>query len=298
MRGGPHRAWLPDGRRLHFQHGPIDLILEAFGAEAEVRRAYAQAWAAFRETLPALVAELAVLRRPVAAPRRLVHGAVARRMMAAVWPHRRVFVTPMAAVAGAVADHVLAAMAAERRLPRAYVNNGGDIALYLTPGERFEAGVVTRVDAPALDGVAEVTHGMPVRGIATSGRGGRSFSLGIAESVTVLAPSAAAADAAATLIASATDLDHPGIERVPAEDLDPDSDLRGRSVTRSVPALARADVAAALAAGREAADGMAHAGLIHSAMLSLQGRCVVAGAAAPALAGTDPAPSRREDGLR
>ncbi len=38
----------------------------------------------------------------------------------------------MAAVAGAVADHILAAMIAGRRLAKAYVNDGGDIALHLT----------------------------------------------------------------------------------------------------------------------------------------------------------------------
>ena len=65
-----------------------------------------------------------------------------------------------------------------------------------------------------------------MRGIATSGWRGRSFSLGIADAVTVLADRAAAADAAATIIANAVDLPgHPAIVRVPACELAPDSDL-------------------------------------------------------------------------
>ena len=40
---GPRITRLPDGRRLHMHHGPIDLIVEAFGAPDEVEAAYRQA---------------------------------------------------------------------------------------------------------------------------------------------------------------------------------------------------------------------------------------------------------------
>jgi uncharacterized protein len=81
-------------------------------------------------------------------------------------------------------------------------------------------------DNPRMPGAIEITRDMPVRGIATSGRHGRSLSLGIADSVTVLAATAAAADAAATLIANAVDLPgHAAVRRAPACSLDPDSDL-------------------------------------------------------------------------
>ena len=58
------RAFLPDGR-LHLQHGPIDLVIEAFGPLAEVRRAYWQAVQAFDGLLEALTLELHLLRRPL-----------------------------------------------------------------------------------------------------------------------------------------------------------------------------------------------------------------------------------------
>ena len=260
-------ARFADGR-LHLQHGPIDLIVEAFGVPDEVERAYAQAMDRFGDILPTLVGELTVLRRPVGDAYPLLQGPVARRMAEAVWPHRAAFITPMAAVAGAVADEMLQALVRGRTLDKAYVNDGGDIAIHLTPGHSLRAGIF----AQALDGVALLTHERPVRGIATSGRGGRSFSLGIADSVTVLAATAAAADAAATMIANEVNADHSSIERRPARDLDPDSDLGELPVTVAVGDLPPEIVAVALDRGMAEARRLRLCGLIDSAALSLEGQ--------------------------
>jgi ApbE superfamily uncharacterized protein (UPF0280 family) len=183
----------------------------------------------------------------------------------------------MAAVAGAVADEMLAALTAGRRLDRAYVNDGGDIALYLAPGAGFAVGLAARPERAGLDGSFAVTDTMPVRGVATSGRGGRSFSRGIADAVTVLAGTAAAADVAATLIANAVDLDHPAIERRPARVLDPDSDLGDLPVTVAVGALDDEAVVTALTGGEAPARSMLSAGLIFGAVLALNGRFRVVG---------------------
>jgi len=277
---------LPDGRRLHLQHGPIDLVIEAWGDAAEVRLAYEQAIAAFQGLLTELVAELPLLRAPLTDENPAARGPVARRMVEACWPYREVFITPMAAVAGAVADHILVALLSGRTLAKAYVNDGGDIAIHLAEGERLTCGMVADLRMPAIAGTIALTSAMPVRGIATSGAptkgsGGRSFSLGIADAVTVLARSAAAADAAATIIANAVDL--PGdarVRRLPATDLDPDSDLGGRLVTIEVPALDTADIRRALSAGRDVAERLRSAGLIHGAVLALQGRFALVGAVA------------------
>jgi uncharacterized protein len=260
-------ARLPDGR-LHLQHGPIDLIVEAFGATNEVERAYGQAVGRFGDILPTLVRELPILRRPVGEAYPLLQGPVARRMAEAVWPHRAVYITPMAAVAGAVADEMLQALGRGRTLDKAYVNDGGDIALHLTPGHELRAGIF----ATALDGMARLTYDSLVRGIATSGRGGRSFSLGIADSATVLAAAAAAADAAATLIANAVNIDHPSIERRPARELDPDSDLLDLPVTVAVGPLPNDAIAEALDRGAAEARRLRLCGLIGGAALSLCGQ--------------------------
>ena len=264
---GAIAARLSDGR-LHLQHGPIDLLIEAFGAPAEVEGAYRQAADRFGDILPTLVGELSHLRRPVGDAYPLLRGPVARRMAEAVWPYRDIFITPMAAVAGAVADEVLQAMRAGLALDKAYVNNGGDIAIHLDPGHSLRAGIFSQ----ALDGTVALTHDRPVRGVATSGWRGRSFSLGIADSATVLATTAAAADAAATVIANAVNVDHLAVERRPARELDPDSDLVDRLVTIDVGALPRPLIDKALARGAAEARRLRLRGLIDSAALSVQGQ--------------------------
>ena len=272
MPGAARMSILPDGRRLHLQHGPIDIVAEAFGEAPEVSAAYSQAGACFATILDDLVAELALLRLPLGETRPALRGPVAMRMLGACWPHRARFITPMAAVAGAVADEVLAAMTAGRRLTRAYANNGGDIALHLSPGTSFSAGVVNDPDRPGLDERITLGAARPARGMATSGWRGRSLSFGIADAVTVLAETAAAADAAATLIANAVTVDHPAIEREPAAALREESDLGARLVTVAVGPLPALVKAAALDAGLAEARAMQEAGLIVTARLALQGK--------------------------
>ncbi len=273
---GPAHQLLADGR-LHLQHGPIDLVLRGFGADAAVAEAHRAAVARFATVLGELVGELPELRKPMSGRPR-VEGRIARRMVAACRPHKE-FVTPMAAVAGAVADEILAAMCEAAPLDKAFVNDGGDIALHLTEGETLAIGVAadfSRGPVPAVNGRVTLRHQDGIGGIATSGRQGRSFSLGLADSVTVLARDAATADAAATLIANAVDLPgHPGVARAPATELDPDSDLGPRLVTVAVPSLSPEEIAAALEAGRSRAAAMRAAGLIRSAALMLQGRSIV-----------------------
>jgi ApbE superfamily uncharacterized protein (UPF0280 family) len=272
-KSNPHgavAAILPGGR-LHLQHGPIDIVAEAFGEPFSVRAGYARAAARFSTVLEELVAELPALRAEAAA----VTGGIARRMATAVAPFRPAFITPMAAVAGAVAEEVVVALQGPG-IARAYVNNGGDIALWLAPGQSLTSALAV---TGGLDRVT-VGHADPVRGIATSGWRGRSHSLGIADAVTVLAKTAAMADAAATMIANAVDLDHPGILRRPARDLEADSDLGERLVTVRVPGLSPADRAVALRAGLRQAEGYRARGLIEAAVLFLQGDVAATGAMA------------------
>jgi ApbE superfamily uncharacterized protein (UPF0280 family) len=258
------------GDRLHLSHGPIDVVLRAWGAPGAVRAAEAAALAAFPAILPALASELSELRRPMSDEPR-VEGPVARRMVAACAPFAPAFLTPMAAVAGAVADALLAEMLRAAPLSRAYVNDGGDIAVHVAHGESLAVGLAADPERLALDGALRVPAGSGIGGVATSGRRGRSFSLGIADAVTVLARDAATADAAATLIANAVDVDSAAVTRVRADSLDPDSDLGARCVTVAVGALSAPEIDAALAAGLATAEAYRAAGLIHGAALRLHG---------------------------
>lgn len=280
MTAGPQIAWLPDGRRLHMNHGPIDLIVEAWGEPGEVARAYGQAADRFRTILAELVAELPGLRRPAGAIPRPFKGPTAWRMERAASLFSARFITPMAAVAGAVADEMLAALVDGRELRKAYVNDGGDITLHLANGETMRLAVAGT--GHGFEDRLTIPHTSAVRGIATSGWRGRSFSLGIADAVTVLGRDGATADVAATLIANAVDIPgHPAIARATASSLQPDSDLGERLVTTGVGSLTQQDVEDALERGlTEASDYFAR-GLIESAGLFLAGMSKIAGSALP-----------------
>ncbi len=273
------RHALHDGRR-HFQHGPIDLLISAEGDAPAVNAAHEAAWRRFSGVLAELVAELPLLRRLVRAEPCPMSGPIAQRMWRACAPLGTAFITPMAAVAGSVAQELIG-FYQRPGIRRAWINNGGDIALHLAPGTSVRVGLLADIagfDPHQAGGLLDtdaqftVRAEMPVRGVATSGWRGRSFSLGIADSVTVLARTAAQADAAATVIANAVDVVHPGILRRPACELKDDSDLGGIAVTVDVPPLPPALVEQALQAGVERARALQAQGLVQAAVLACQGR--------------------------
>lgn len=265
-----------DGRRLNLRHGPIDLIVDADGPPAEVKLAYRQAVSAFETVLTELVGELDLLRSPVGAV--VPSGSIALQMHKAAAQHTDQFVTPMVAVAGAVADHVLRVLTEGRDLERVSVNNGGDIALYLADDQRFDIGVCANLETGEMTGNIRITAEDVIGGIATSGWRGRSHSLGIADTVTVLAKDAATADAAATMIANEVTLDQsPNVRRAPAKHLSPDSDLGDRLVAISVGRLTTDEIGKALDRGLFAANTMVESGLIAAAFLCLAGEARIAG---------------------
>jgi ApbE superfamily uncharacterized protein (UPF0280 family) len=279
---GAVRRRLADGR-WHFQHGPIDCILHAEGEAGAAAECIERAWSRFRGVLDELVGELPLLRTDLGSPAGASvapAGPTARRMVEACRIHAAGgrFITAMAAVAGSVAEELIASFD-DPRIARAYVNNGGDIALHLAPGASFDVGLVADpahgLAGLPLDGRFVIDAASNVRGIATSGWRGRSFSLGIADSVTVLAASASRADAAATVIGNAVDIDDARILRRPASEIRDDSDLGDRLVTCDVPPLSIDAIDAALAAGAAAAHTEIARGRIIAAVLSLQGRFAV-----------------------
>ncbi len=267
-----------DGDRWHWSHGPIDIVAGAHGEPQAVAAAHEAAWQRFCSVLGELVLELPLLRQPVGAEC-LLRSPVARRMWQACAPFRAGFITPMAAVAGSVAQELIG-FYDRPGVERAWLNNGGDIALHLAPGQSVRVGLfadlarfdLRNVGRIATDGQFEVAAHMPVRGVATSGWRGRSFSLGIADSVTVLAATAAEADAAATVVANAVDVQDAGIHRRPASECKDDSDLGNLPVTVGVDALSSAQVRRALDAGAARALALQRAGLIVSALLACQGQ--------------------------
>ena len=274
------RAQLPDGR-WHFQHGPMDIIMGAAGDTLLVDEAHDRAWQRFAGILQELVQELPLLRAPVTGECP-VHGPVAQRMWRACKPYQAKVITPMAAVAGSVAQELLQFYQVYG-IRRAWINNGGDMAIHLTANESVRVGLYTHLEklnvrqlqnGIELNGRFEISSNSAVRGVATSGWRGRSFSLGIADSVTVLARTAAQADAAATVIANAVNVDDGCISRRCANSIKDDSDLGHRLVTVDVPPLAPGLVQQALAAGLACALSLRAQGLICAAVLVCQNQSI------------------------
>jgi ApbE superfamily uncharacterized protein (UPF0280 family) len=134
------------------------------------------------------------------------------------------------------------------RLDRAYVNNGGDIALHLTGAEQFAVGLMDRPDHRGVMQTISIEAAIPRH------RDQRTwpqlFARDRRRGATVLAKTASQADAAATIIANAVDLPgHSAVIRCPANELQPDSDLGTRLVTRDVGALSESEIDDALSAG-------------------------------------------------
>lgn len=277
---GPQAWLLNNGTRLHLQHGPIDLIIDAMGEHAHVRVAYKQAAVAFNQILDCLAAQLPVLRKSYNCDTDSDFvGPVAIRMRNAVKLLGDYNVTPMIAVAGAVSDHVLSCMVKECKLVRAQVNNGGDIALFLSDGASVKIGICTDLEKSDFQNILTVSKEHGIGGVATSGWQGRSHSLGIADAVTVVASTAAAADVAATLIANAVDLPNSvKVSRLPATEIEPDSDLGERLVTVGVAPLTVAEKMSALKAGEIRARHLMSAGDVVACFLHLQGLTRVVGA--------------------
>ena len=312
---GAHAQWLDDGR-LHLHHGPIDLVIGADGTPGAIRQACSAAIDRFATVLEELVSELALLRTPIDQLACRPSGCVAARMWAATMPHADIYrdanyVTAMASVAGAVADEILSVMRDAAELDRIYVNNGGDIALFMHPAPvaapHYTVGICAdpnavswshvnpdefagdRAARPVPDvfaGTIEIRPADQVGGIATSGWKGRSHSLGVADLVTVLAPTAAAADVAATLIANAVCPDDDdklywsAVNRQPANALSPDSDLGSRLATVHVDCLPDHVITNALRCGAIVAEGMRKSGHILAAYGVVQGQGFVCDAVA------------------
>ncbi len=256
------------------KHGPIDLFVKIDADDPHVVDAVVKFLGGrFQHLLPSLCEELPTLRTHVAHIAFPPKSAVGKKMFeSAAKVSDFDVVTPMIAVAGSVADHVCDLIDENFDTQRIIVNNGGDIAFRLDKDQNMTVGICDDVAAPKISTTVELGWLDGIGGIATSGWRGRSFSLGVADAVTVLATRASLADATATLIANAVDL--PGSSKVirqRANELSPDSDLDEREVTVDVAALSAHEINEALTNGAMVAERLQKAGLIHSAYLSLKG---------------------------
>ena len=160
-------------------------------------------------------------------------GRLPKKMLDAVLRTGDPTLTPMAAVAGCISDEV-ADWIFEQGATRVMVNNGGDVALRLAPGENVKLGIVTSLKTSQMDRVVNIKAEDGIGGICTSGLGGRSFTRGIADGVTVFSSRCIFADAMATHIANCSYVETENIARIKAKHVDPNTDIPELEVVLSV----------------------------------------------------------------
>ena len=197
---------------------------------------------------------------------------VPKKMVEAVKTIDEASLTPMAAVAGSVADGIKEFLKNEG-LDLVSVNNGGDISIFNKKGRglKIDIGDIhTGESSPYMLKIEQLID----FGLATSGFGGRSFTLGLADIVTVIAATGAVADAAATFICNCTNIDSDQVIRQKASEIDPLTDIPDDNITMRIGKLNEIDILNALENGLDIAANIKNKKHIYDAIIKFQGHMV------------------------
>lgn len=258
--------------KIYFEHGPVQMTVEAKRNGQPMMAEMVKAVEKMPAVLESLVEVLALAKQPwprIAAARRL--PPILRCMLESVAMTRDETLTPMAAVAGTFAD-MLADNLTVAGATKVIVNNGGDIALRLTMNETARVGISPK------SGGAEPCCYLPldarsgIGGVTTSGLGGRSLTLGVADAVVVLGRNASIADACSTLIANSTDVACSQVHREPARRVFPDTDIPEMWVTTDVDDLPDWAIGEALSRGLEKTKKLVRKKIIFGAIIFVAGK--------------------------
>lgn len=178
----------------------------------------------------------------------------------------------LGAVAGAFSDITLK-KALELGATRVIVNNGGDIALKDTRGQAFKVGIPYKEDDKSKQLILTVDD-KEIQGICTSGMGGRSLTKGIATAVVICAENAAIADACATYVANETNVEDENILRCLAEEIDPETDIKGQMITCQLGSVNEKKKLEALLKGLNLSEDLYKRGIIKGAVLVIDNNIV------------------------
>ncbi|PKN24241.1 MAG: hypothetical protein CVU64_22590 [Deltaproteobacteria bacterium HGW-Deltaproteobacteria-21] len=260
-----------DGGSVMAECGPMRLVISSFIGKVSQREMNVQAARASFGYLERVARMLDVLRRRQTRVEQDLEDSLAREMVRSVIAVGDGDLTPMAAVAGTIGDAV-ADYLQERGMTKVVVNNGGDIAVRLQEEESVRVGIRTDVSNPDYDDVLVLGPGCSSWGIATSGLGGRSLTRGIASAATIVASTASLADAAATAVANASFVEDDQVVQRYAEEVDPQTDIRGLTVTvkvgRIIPEKGRIAVSKAM----DRAEELVGRGVILGALVAVGGQ--------------------------
>lgn len=264
-------TWLAPGR-LFLDYGPIQATVSAFRAGKPLDHEIEEACAYVEEQLKELVAYLPFARlTPDAVQETKNFPDILLKMMDAVKISGDPTLTSMATVAGTFSDKI-ADFLVEKGATKVMVSNGGDLAIRLSPGESTKVGIVSDINDQSFSHIITISEESPIRGIATSGFGGRSFTKGIASAAVAFGKNCREADAAATLIGNHCFSPDPSIIKIKAEELDPETDIKGHSVTLSVGDLLPGTIEKALDHGMSKVQELILNGTIFGAALFVGGK--------------------------
>ncbi|WP_298019061.1 UPF0280 family protein [uncultured Dysosmobacter sp.] len=259
---------LPDGR-VFVDYGPTSMVITARRQGAPAVDLAKAAFPLIQDALGEIAKALSVLRQyPGEGDFSQLEG-LPRVMAEAVLATGEETLTPMAAVAGTVADAVadwIFAQGAEF----VAVNNGGDVALRLGPGQQMRMGILPDLNG-SISQVVTLRAEDGIGGVCTSGLGGRSLTRGIANSVTVFSHRCALADACATHIANCSYIDSPRVHTCLAGELEPESDIAALRIVRQVEALEEREIRQGLEQVHQEALRQLERGNLVSAAADIQG---------------------------
>ena len=257
-------------RKLYIEYGPTNLEIEVTNDNhIEI---YQFILSIFKDKFDELAKEKDKLKRKTLAKRKF-NSEIGKIMQKSTEIFLPKFITPMAAVAGSLSESLLNDLLKNFVLDKIYINNGGDVAIYSSENKNFTFSVGKNSEIQIF---LEKISGH--YGVATSGWKGRSFSFGIADSVTVVAKSASIADAAATMIANDINIDyHPNIKKENATIIYEETDLKDKLITTNVGFLNHSEIKMALNKGKSSANILINKKIILSALLNLKNNYVYLG---------------------
>lgn len=262
---------LPGGRAVLAEHGPLRLVIQAFsGEKPEIKFATEAAYYGF-ECLARVAGEMPLLRQRHPLILGTGHDEIASTMIENVRRIGDEDLTPMAAVAGTIADFVADYLFRDK-ITRVIVDNGGDIAIRLQPGEVVRVGFRPVITSQEISHLIQIDARKLTWGVNTSGLGGRSLTRGIASGVTAFAETSSRADAAATAIANSCFAGDDNIQQVPANTLDPNTDLGDTLVTLNAVGISSKTEGKALGNGLLKAEQLVRRGAIRGAVIAVGGK--------------------------
>ncbi|ATW24992.1 UPF0280 family protein [Candidatus Formimonas warabiya] len=255
-------------------YGPITMVISANKEGCPYHTAAVAGAESAIDYFEDLVKFLEIARMPVGRLRPERDGCypeILQKMISSVRLLEQPDFTPMAAVAGCFSDLVVR-RTVDAGADRIFVNNGGDIALFLgNEDQPIRVGILRDLAEGIVTQVVSIGPGDGISGVATSGFGGRSLTKGVASAVTILAENSGLADAAATAVANATDCSDPAVIRCFAQDLDYHTDIFGHIVTKEVRKLSRPSIQAAVTNGLKYAQQLYAQEMIKGALIFVQG---------------------------